>query len=98
MIERPRRAGLESVGFLGNEVPPHTEVAGFPVLARIEHVALHVKAEGIDEVVVALPLRAYDQFLRLIAGLRMVPARIRIAPLATSRPLFFAQRLANLPA
>ena len=80
MIERYRWAGLEPVGFLDNEVSPQTEVAGFPVLGRIEEVAQHVKAEGIDEVVVALPLRAYDQFLRLIAELQTMPARIRIVP------------------
>jgi exopolysaccharide biosynthesis polyprenyl glycosylphosphotransferase len=80
MIERYRWAGLEPVGFLDNEKPVQTEVAGYPVLGRVEKITHHVEAEGIDEVVLALPLHAYDQLLQLIAELQSLPVQVRIVP------------------
>jgi exopolysaccharide biosynthesis polyprenyl glycosylphosphotransferase len=80
MIERYRWAGLEPVGFLDNRLKPQSDVDGFPILGRIENVAHHVKVEGISEVVIALPLRAYDQLLHLIAELQKMPVRVRIVP------------------
>ncbi len=80
MIERYRWAGLEPVGFLDNEIAPQTEVAGHPVLGKVDEVAHHVQAQGIAEVVIALPLQAYDQLLRLIAELQNLPVQVRILP------------------
>ena len=80
MIERYRWAGLETVGFLDNQIAPQTEVAGLPVLGKVDEVAHHVQTEEIAEVVIALPLQAYDQLLRLIAELQNLPVRVRILP------------------
>lgn len=80
MVERYRWAGLEPVGFLDNGIAAQTEVDGFPVLGKIEEVAHYVRSEAISEVVVALPLRAYDQFLGLISDLQRLPVRVRIVP------------------
>jgi exopolysaccharide biosynthesis polyprenyl glycosylphosphotransferase len=80
MIERYRWAGLEPVGFLDNQIKPQTEVAGLPVLGKVDDVARHVEAEGVAEVVIALPLHAYDQLLRLISELQNLPVRVRILP------------------
>ena len=80
MIERYRWAGLEPVGFLDNQIKPNTEVAGLPVLGTVDEVAHHVAAKGVAEVVIALPLQAYDQLLRLIAELQNLPVRVRILP------------------
>jgi exopolysaccharide biosynthesis polyprenyl glycosylphosphotransferase len=80
MIERYRWAGLEPVGFLDSQIKPNTEVAGLPVLGTVDEVAHHVEAEGVSEVVIALPLQAYDQLLRLIAELQNLPVRVRILP------------------
>ena len=80
MIERYRWAGLEPVGFLDNQIKPNTEVAGLPVLGTVDEVAHHVAARGVAEVVIALPLQAYDQLLRLIAELQNLPVRVRILP------------------
>ena len=35
---------------------------------------------GIDEVIVALPVEAYDRFFELLTGLQDLPARIRMVP------------------
>ncbi len=80
MIERYRWAGLEPVGFLDNQIAPQTEVAGLPVLGKVDEVAHHVQSQGIAEVVIALPLQAYDQLLRLIAELQNLPVQVRILP------------------
>jgi exopolysaccharide biosynthesis polyprenyl glycosylphosphotransferase len=80
MVQRYQWSGLEPVGFLDNALSPKTQIEGVPVLGRVEEVAQHVESEGIDEVVVALPLRAYDQLLRLIADLQNLAVRVRILP------------------
>jgi exopolysaccharide biosynthesis polyprenyl glycosylphosphotransferase len=58
----------------------HTEVQGVPVLGRIAEVARCVESEEVDEVIVALPLGAYDRFFRFIAGLQNLPVRVRVVP------------------
>ena len=80
MVDSYRWAGLDMVGFLDNEVESQTAVAGFPVLGKIEDVSRFVKSEGISEIVVTLPVRAYDRFLDLIAELQKLPVRVRLVP------------------
>jgi len=80
MIKRCRWAGLEPIGFLDDLITLQAEVAGLPVLGRIEEVAHYVEEYGIDEIIVALPIRAYDRFFRLVAGLQHLPAQVRIVP------------------
>jgi exopolysaccharide biosynthesis polyprenyl glycosylphosphotransferase len=80
MVQRRRWAGLELVGFLDNNVPPLAEEEGLPILGRIEQVAECVEEHGIDEIIVALPIHAYDRFFRLVASLRQLPAQVRIVP------------------
>ena len=80
MVERCRWAGLEPLGFLDDQITPQAEVAGLPVLGRIEQVARFVEEYGVDEIIVALPIQAYDRFFRLVAGLQHLPAQVRIVP------------------
>jgi exopolysaccharide biosynthesis polyprenyl glycosylphosphotransferase len=80
MIKGHTWAGLDLVGFLDEQAPVHSEIEGYPVLGRLEQVDHHVKALEINEVIVALPLHAYDYFFRLIERLQESPARIRIVP------------------
>jgi exopolysaccharide biosynthesis polyprenyl glycosylphosphotransferase len=80
MVDRYRWAGLEPVGFLDNNLPPQAEVDGWRVLGSLDQVTRLIESEGIAEVVVALPLRAYDQFFHLIADLQKLPVRIRMVP------------------
>jgi exopolysaccharide biosynthesis polyprenyl glycosylphosphotransferase len=80
MIAGHQWAGLTVVGFLDDGIPAQSEVEGYPVLGRIEELKDHVLTLGIDEVIVALPLHAYDRFFRLIGELQKLPAKIRIVP------------------
>jgi exopolysaccharide biosynthesis polyprenyl glycosylphosphotransferase len=90
MIHRHRRAGLETAGFLDDTLPVHTEVQGCPVLGRVAEVARYVESEEVDEVIVALPLGAYDRFFRFIAGLQNLPVRVRVVPDYIKTALFRA--------
>ncbi|MGC9332777.1 MAG: nucleoside-diphosphate sugar epimerase/dehydratase, partial [Anaerolineae bacterium] len=80
MVESHRWAGLEPVGFLDDDVLPHTEIDGYPVLGGTEQVAEYLSSEAIDEVIVALPLESYTGFFRLLGSLQQLPARVRIVP------------------
>jgi exopolysaccharide biosynthesis polyprenyl glycosylphosphotransferase len=80
MVQRCRWTGLEPIGFLDDQITPYAEVAGLPVLGRIEQVEHFVEEYGVDEIIVALPIRAYDRFFRFVAGLQQVPAQVRIVP------------------
>jgi exopolysaccharide biosynthesis polyprenyl glycosylphosphotransferase len=80
MIENFRWAGLELLGFLDDNLPPQSEVAGYPILGQIEQVAHFVESEKAKEVIVALPLHAYEEFFQLIERLKTLSARVRIVP------------------
>ncbi len=99
MIERHRWTGLELAGFLDDDLPPGTEVEGYPVLGRVEEVARVVEAEGIEEIVVALSVQAYDRFFRLLDGMKSLPARVRIVPDHIKITLFrtVAEEFAGVP-
>jgi len=99
MIERHRWTGLELAGFLDDDLPPGTEVEGYPVLGRVEEVARVVEAEGIKEIVVALSVQAYDRFFRLLDGMKSLPARVRIVPDHIKMTLFrtVAEEFAGVP-
>ncbi len=99
MIKRHGWSGLELVGFLDDDVPPGTQVEGYPVLGRLEEVAHIVESEKIKEVVVALPTHAYDRFFCLLDSLKAVPARIRIVPDHIKTALFrtAAEEFAGVP-
>jgi exopolysaccharide biosynthesis polyprenyl glycosylphosphotransferase len=80
MVQRCGWAGLEPVGFLDDKITRLTEVEGLPVLGPIDEVEHYVKEHDVDEIIVALPIHAYDRFFRLVAGLRQLPAQVRIVP------------------
>jgi exopolysaccharide biosynthesis polyprenyl glycosylphosphotransferase len=80
MISSHQWAGLEVIGFLDDEAAAESEVEGFPILGKIQEVKDQVEAFGVDEIIVALPLSAYDRFFRLIGEVKDLPARVRIVP------------------
>jgi exopolysaccharide biosynthesis polyprenyl glycosylphosphotransferase len=99
MIASHRWAGLEAVGFLDDNLPARSIVEGLPILGCIEEVVTHVDSEGIQEIVVALPLQAYDEFFQLIDELGKLPVRVRIIPDHIKLTLFRAraEELAGIP-
>jgi exopolysaccharide biosynthesis polyprenyl glycosylphosphotransferase len=80
MVEGYRWAGLEPVGFLDDKAHQVAPVEGYPILGKIDQVAHYVKAEDIEEVVVALPTRDYGRFFQLLGELQRLPVRVRIVP------------------
>ncbi len=79
ILRRPQ-AGLKPVGFLDDSLPPGANVAGYPVLGPVKDVAACIQAEGVDEVVVALPAAESDRIFHLITRLREMPVRVRLLP------------------
>jgi exopolysaccharide biosynthesis polyprenyl glycosylphosphotransferase len=84
-------AGLQPVGFLDDALEPETIVEGLPVLGRIDQVRQCVAANKIDEVIITLPLQAYDRFFGLLDLLLALPARVRIVPDHIKNTLFRAR-------
>lgn len=73
--------GLEFVGFLDDDpVKQHSTVAGLPVLGSLDRAAEFVATYGVDEVIIALPPRAYDRLANLVATLHQLPVRVRVVP------------------
>lgn len=73
--------GLELVGYLDDD-PAKGEngQVGGPVLGTLDDVVEVVQARDIQEIVVALPLHAYQRAKDLVAALRQTRAQIRIIP------------------
>ncbi len=91
MVEQHRWAGLEPVGFLDDGLPADAELGGYPVLGRVDQAARFVDSLDIHEVIVALPVQAYDQFFRVIGGFQQLPARVRFVPDHIKTTLFRTQ-------
>jgi len=74
-------AGLVLVGCVDDEIealPPDDPVG--PLLGRTGDAPALVQSEGIDEVIVALPLRAHSAIETLVLALQDAPVRIRVVP------------------
>lgn len=95
MVEKHRQSGLEPVGFLDDAVDGPAEIGGYPVLGRLDQVSQIVATHKIDEVVVALPLQAYDRFVALLDTLQALPVQVRIVP-EHIKTTFFRTRVEDL--
>ena len=78
MIRRYKWAGLNLVGCLDDD--PQKGTADMPVLGRIEDARYVISARQIDDVVVALPQRAYGKINDLALALHDLPVNVRIVP------------------
>ncbi len=88
MVEKHRQSGLEAVGFLDDAADAPAQIGGYPVLGRLDQVSQIVATYRIDEVVVALPLEAYDRFIALLDTLQALPVQVRIVPEHVKTTLF----------
>ncbi len=80
-IEAYRWAGLELVGFLDDDPDKRNRrFLGKPVLGGLEQVAEVVKQHHIDEIVIALPLRAHKRMVDLILTVQRLPVSVRVVP------------------
>lgn len=74
-------SGLEVVGFLDDDpAKRHTSWQSLPVLGQVEDASSIVRAQDIDEVIIALPLHAHTRQANLIAKLQELPIRLHVVP------------------
>ncbi len=75
-----RGSGLHVVGFYDDALPAGTTVAGKPVLGHGDALRADLGARGIDQVWLALPLRAEGRMRELLALLREHAVDVRFVP------------------
>lgn len=75
-IENYRWTGLELIGFLSDQ----PERTGGRVLGDLNAAFTIVQRDHIDEVIIALPLRAHQDLIDLIASLQRLPVSVRVVP------------------
>ena len=52
----------------------------FPVLGNLDQAGEIVQAHGVDEVIIALPMKAHNRLANLVAELWKLPVRIKVVP------------------
>jgi exopolysaccharide biosynthesis polyprenyl glycosylphosphotransferase len=73
--------GLQVVGFLDDDKSKVGQlVAGFPVLGTLEQARELVKAHGIQEVIITLPLYAHEHLAQLVSVLNEMTVNVRVVP------------------
>lgn len=78
MIAHYRWTGLNLTGYLDDDQDKREQ--GLPVLGSLADVRAVVNRYHIDDVVVALPQRAYGQVNKLIVDLHDLPVQVRVVP------------------
>jgi exopolysaccharide biosynthesis polyprenyl glycosylphosphotransferase len=74
-------AGLHVAGFLDDDPQKQgCQVAGFPVLAGIDRACDIVQSHQIEDVIIALPMKAHTRLANLVAELWKLPVRIKVVP------------------
>jgi exopolysaccharide biosynthesis polyprenyl glycosylphosphotransferase len=80
---------LEPIGFVDDQPASQTAKADatktnaspvLPILGPLSTTASIVREHEIDEVVIALPLRAHEQLMELVVALQELPVNIRLVP------------------
>lgn len=69
------------IGFLDDDPAKlGTDLSGVPVLGTIDALEEVILAHRIDEVIVALPLRAHRRLMRLVLDLERLPVEVSVVP------------------
>lgn len=89
MINRYAWTGLHLIGYLDDDVEKQRE-DDLVILGDISAAYDVVEAYGVDDVVIALPRRAYGQVNNLVLALSNRPVRLRVVPDYFSLALFRA--------
>lgn len=89
MIREYAWTGLELVGYLDDD--PAKFDNGLPVLGTLSEAQHVVQAYNVDEVIIALPLRAHAQLATLVQSLQETTANIRVVPDFFAMALFQAK-------
>jgi exopolysaccharide biosynthesis polyprenyl glycosylphosphotransferase len=94
------RWGYEPLGFIDDDQSKQgLQIHGLPVLGPIDMLGEIAEQKHIDEVWVALPLRAHDRLRDIVAALERRPIRIKVVPDYFSMALVraYAEILGGLP-
>jgi exopolysaccharide biosynthesis polyprenyl glycosylphosphotransferase len=94
------RWGYEPLGFLDDDQSKQgVQIHGLPVLGPIDLLGEIAEQKHVDEVWVALPLRAHDRLMDVVAALERRPIRIKVVPDYFSMALVraYAEIVGGLP-
>ena len=73
--------GLHTVGFVDDDpAKQQSGVAGLPILGTVAETVDIVRQYTVDEIVVALPLSAYEKVVQLSLDLQRYPVTVRVVP------------------
>jgi len=78
MIQENAWMGLELVGYLDDD--PEKRRNGLPILGCVDDAPRVVERDKVDEIVVALPSRAYGRLNQLVVALHQMPVHVRVVP------------------
>lgn len=70
--------GLHLVGYLDDDPKKHNN--GLPVLGNLNQIYEVVEQNKIDDIVLALPRRAYERVNQMVAVLHSLPVRVHVVP------------------
>jgi exopolysaccharide biosynthesis polyprenyl glycosylphosphotransferase len=80
-IDQREPSGFKAVGYLDDDPEKQgTRPGGLPVLGKLGEASTVVQREGVDEVILALPLRAHRKMVRLITDLERLPVDVKVVP------------------
>ena len=91
MLQEYDWTGLRLAGYLDDEPEKHNDDEPLPVLGKLGEVRAIVEAKQIDDVVIALPQRAYGQVNELVLTLHDLPVQVRVVPDYFSLALYRAK-------
>ena len=73
--------GLHTIGFVDDDpAKQQSGVAGLPILGTVDETVDIVRQYAVDEIVVALPLSAYEKVVQLSLDLQRYPVTVRVVP------------------
>jgi exopolysaccharide biosynthesis polyprenyl glycosylphosphotransferase len=78
MIQDCAWAGLHMVGFLDDD--PQADSDSWPVLGSVDDACRVVDEHNVDEVIIALPLRAHAMLANLVTRLQDMSVNVRMVP------------------
>ena len=92
--------GFHPIGFTDDDTAKqHGMITGFPVLGTVSETVDVVHDYAVDEVVIALPLSAYEKVVQLSLALQSQPVTVRVVPDYFNLALFRAavEELGGMP-
>lgn len=80
-IERGEPSGFTAVGYLDDDPAKQGDIpGGLPVLGTLSEASTVVQEEGVDQVILALPLRAHRRMVSLITDLEKLAVDVKVVP------------------